>query len=188
MNKKNGFIYLALSALLCPSGLFATANAVIPSTKTLVVFYSLTGNTRRVAQDLAAALKADAEELSDKKDRSGVLGHIAAGKDAFSGNPADIGQPKYDPARYDMVILGTPIWSGNMTPALRTYITRNKAALGKIAVFTTSHGTKPDGAVKKIEELAGKKAAASAGFFAQDLKDKARYEEKLKAFSANLRQ
>jgi flavodoxin len=156
--------------------------------KALVVCYSRTGNTKKVAEDIASALNADIEVLIDKKDRSGVAGWLKSGKDASQEKLADIEAVKYDPSKYEMVILGTPIWAGNMAPAVRTYITNNKQSFKSISAFTTSGGTKPAKTIEKIETLAGKKTVASSGFFAGEIKSKDAkvYQEKLQAFLKGL--
>jgi flavodoxin len=167
----------------------AGAAPTVSPKKVLVVYYSRTGNTKKVAEDVARALNADLEQLVDKKDRAGATGYIIAGKDASTGKTTELEPVKQDPAQYDLVVLGTPVWAWNMTPALRTYIAAHKAAFREIAVFTSAGGTKPEKIVGKMEDLAGKKARAQAGFFDSDYKEKnrARYEEKLNAFVAGLR-
>ena len=156
--------------------------------KALVVYYSRTGNTKKVAEDIAGALNADIEQLIDKKDYSGAIGYMKAGKDASKEKLAEIVPVQHDPSKYEMVILGTPVWAWNMTPAIRTYITNNQQAFKSIALFTTAGGTKPDKIVQKMEELAGKKAVSSAGFFAGEIKNKdpKAYQEKLQAFLKGL--
>ncbi len=62
--------------------------------KTLVVYYSRTGVTGTVAQALAGQLRADIEELRDRKSRRGPLGWLAAGKDATLKRLTDIDPPQ----------------------------------------------------------------------------------------------
>jgi flavodoxin len=185
---------LALSGILIMLGqLFAATpaqtvvkqgTAALAQKKVLVVYYSRTGNTKRVASDIARVLNADIEQVVDKKDRSGLRGFLIAGKDSIRENLTEIEPVKYDPALYDLVVLGTPVWAGHMTPALRTYITATRTQLKQIAVFTTSGSTKPDKIVQKMESLAGKKAVSSIGFFSADFKEdnKVQYNEKLNSF------
>jgi len=191
--------YFVVGAMMMVSGLVFGAepapaaapqgSAVSTAKKILVVYYSRTGNTKKVAEEAARILGADVEALIDKKDRSGVGGYVGAGKDATQKKLADIEPVKTDASKYDLVVIGTPVWGWNMTPAVRTYIANNKAVLKQIAVFTTAGGTKPDKIVAAIEELAGKKALAFEGFFQGEIKDKnsAKYEDKLHAFLAKLR-
>ncbi len=167
-----------------------TAASTAPARKkTLVVFYSRTGHTKQIAQDLAKLLDADTEQVVDKKDRSGAMGYLVAGKDASGEKLAEIETVKLNPASYDLVVIGTPVWAWNMTPAIRTYITNNKDSLKAVAFFTAAGGTKPDKIIKKLEELSGKTTKASAGFFDKELteKHKAAYEAKLKAFADKLK-
>lgn len=163
--------------------------SVASQKKILVVYFSRSGNTKKVAEDIARTLNADVEQLIDKKDRSGALGYMVAGKDAALQNRAEIEPVTKDPAQYDLVVLGTPVWSWNMAPALRTYITDHISALKQIAIFTTAGNTKPEKIAAKMEALADKKASAVAGFMESDLKEQNRavYEEKLNAFIARIK-
>jgi len=124
--------------------------------KTLVVFYSQSGATRRVAQEVAKALNADVDEVIDKKSRKGVLGFLRAGYDATRGKTTEIEFEK-DPYDYDLVIVGTPIWNGRVTPAIRTYLLRNREKIKNVAFFSTCVG-RPGKCLKQMEELWGKKS------------------------------
>ena len=74
-----------------------------------------------------------------------------------------------------------------MTPAARAYIEKTKGNAPKMAFFVTSGGTDAGKIVPSMEEAAGRKAIAFAGFNAKELKDSAVYEKKLAAFVATLR-
>ena len=50
--------------------------------KSLVVYYSRTGNAKFVAQTIAEQLGSEIEEIKDLKSREGALGWISAGRDA----------------------------------------------------------------------------------------------------------
>lgn len=103
----------------------------------LVVYYSRSGNTRRVAQALASQLGADIEEIRDTKDRSGVLGFIIAGSDAARGRLTQLESLRNDPSMYDLVVVGTPVWSGSVSTPIRTYLVQNRARLRAVAFFCT---------------------------------------------------
>lgn len=150
--------------------------------KILVVYYSKTGNTERVGQDIASRLGADSEKIIDLKKRSGILGWILGGRDATRKLTTEIGQPVKDPAAYDIVVIGTPMWGWNMTPAVRAYVEKMKDKLKNVAFFGTSGGSSLDKTFSQLEELAGKKAVASVGFVAPELRDKTKYGEKMAAF------
>jgi len=86
-------------------------------------------------------LNCDSEELFDKKKRSGPLGFVSSGRDARAKKLTTLAQIEHDPALYNLVILGTPIWGGTLSSAMRTYITSNKAKFAHVAFFCTQGGT-----------------------------------------------
>jgi flavodoxin len=157
--------------------------------KVLVVYYSLSGKTKKVAEDAARLLNGDIERIIDKKDRSGAGGYLVAAKDAALGAPTEIEPVKHDPAAYDLVVMGNPIWAWTMTPAVRKYITDNKAAFKEVAFFTSAGGSRPNKTVERMEALCGKQAKAFVGFFDEEYEEKNRpkYEEKLNGFVTKLR-
>ncbi|AAL80838.1 hypothetical protein PF0714 [Pyrococcus furiosus DSM 3638] len=123
--------------------------------KTLVVFYSRSGTTKRVAQELAKALGADIDEVIDKKSRKGILGFLRAGYDATRGRTTRIEFTK-DLSEYDVVIIGTPVWNGRVTPAIRTYLLENRENIKQAIFFATCAG-RPGKCLKQMEEIYGGK-------------------------------
>jgi flavodoxin len=157
-------------------------NASFGARRVLVVYYSMTGNTARVARDLGRTLGADVESVQDKGHGVGLKGYLKATIDAVRGIPAQIGEPTRNPADYSLVIIGTPVWAWHMTPAIRAYLQRFKASLNDVAFFVTSGDTDVAQIVPSLELVSGHKALASAGFSAQELSDRRNYEGKLTDF------
>ena len=120
--------------------------------KSLVVYYTRTGNARFVAETIAAEIGSDVEEVIDMKKRSGVLGYLSGGKDARQGKETQIAPSKKSPADYDLIIVGTPIWAARPTPAVTTYLKKNNLSGKKVAVFFTQGGKKPQG-IEQIKAL-----------------------------------
>ena len=152
----------------------------------LVVYYSRTGNTERVAKDLVARLHADVERIDDKADRDGFAGYLSALYDSLRKVAADIAKPQKDPANYTLTVVGTPVWAWNMTPAARAYLEATKGRPRAIAFFVTSGDTDAGKIVPGMEIVAGQKAIAFTGFNATELKDPAVYEKKLATFVSAL--
>ncbi len=111
--------------------------------KSLVVYYSRTGNARFVAETIAAEVGADVEEIIDQKKRSGPLGFLAGGSDARRGKETVISPTTKSPAEYDLIIVGTPVWASRPSPAIVTYLKRNDLSGKKVAFFFTRGGKKP---------------------------------------------
>ena len=105
--------------------------------KSLVMFYSRTGTTKQIGEALAQLLECDSEELVDTKKRSGPLGFVSAGRDAQTKKLTTLADIKDDPALYDLVILGTPVWGGTLSSAIRTYISANRSKFKRVAFFCT---------------------------------------------------
>ncbi|MBT7902501.1 hypothetical protein HN587_01465 [Candidatus Woesearchaeota archaeon] len=108
----------------------------------LIVFYSRTGTTRLVAQDLKEKLASaghfvQLEDLIDLKNRHGVLGWLNAGRDASTKKLTQISKPSINPHKFNLVILGTPVWAAKMACALRTYIADHRNFFKKVAFFGT---------------------------------------------------
>jgi flavodoxin len=137
--------------------------------KTLVVYYSRTGTTRKVAQAIADMLECDAEEVVDTKDRAGVLGFIGGGKDASLGRLTAIGPVTKDPGGYELVLIGTPVWAWTMAPAVRTYISQHRDSLPAVAFFATAGGTGMERTFRRMEELCGRKPRAVLGLVAGEV-------------------
>jgi flavodoxin len=119
--------------------------------KSLVFYYSRTGNARFVAQTVAAEVGADIEEVIDLKKRSGALGFLTGGSDARRGKETKIGPTAKSPADYDLIIVGTPVWAGRPTPAIRTCLKKNDLSGKKAAIFLTQGGKKPQ--TKALDQI-----------------------------------
>ncbi|MFC1731408.1 flavodoxin family protein [candidate division KSB1 bacterium] len=152
--------------------------------KSLVVYYSRTGNTRKIALEIAVALNADIEEITDTENREGVLGYLKSGMQSSLKKQVEIHKPEKDPSKYDLVVLGTPIWSWKLIPPLRTYINDHKF-LKNVAFFCTEQGSGGKGAFKEMESMIGIKPLAKIEIFQKDLKDNV-YEKRLTTFIKKL--
>jgi hypothetical protein len=150
--------------------------------KVLVVYYSRSGNTARVARDLAARLDADVEALQDLQEGSGWLNVLRAAVRAWRKRPASIRSPQHDPADYALTVIGTPVWAWQMTPAVRAYLQQVGRHLREVAFFVTSGNTDISRIGPALASLAGRRAIASTGFNERELRSALLYEKKLEAF------
>ena len=149
----------------------------------LVVYYSLTGNTARVARDLGTRLDADIESIQDKGHGLGALGQLTAAFDAWRKAPAKIETLQHNPAEYAITVVGSPVWTWQMTPAVRAYLKETSGKINNAVFFVTSGDTEIGKILPSLEAAARQKAVASAGFNAEELAEAATYESKLTAFA-----
>lgn len=124
--------------------------------KILVVYYSRTQTTKNVAKILAEKLGADLEEIKDTVNRMGAKGYLISGRDATLRRLTTLLKSEKNPADYDLVIIGTPIWSWNMSVPVRTYVTENKSNFPEVAFFCTMGGSGDERAFKEMSEIIGK--------------------------------
>ncbi len=72
--------------------------------KTLVVYYSRSGTTKKIADEICDKMNCDIEEIIDNKNRKGLFGWLIAAFDARSKKLTVIENIKNDPSKYDLVI------------------------------------------------------------------------------------
>lgn len=131
------------------------------STRALVVYYSRTGHTKIVAENIARMLRCETEELVDRGQRKGLLGYLRASLDATLGRRADLAPTKLDPSAYDLVIVGTPIWNASVSSPVRTYLMAERGRIKRLALFCTHGGGGSTRVLRQIERIAGRKPIAS---------------------------
>lgn len=128
--------------------------------KALVIFYSRSGKTKKVAKKISALLKCDMEEIIDTRNRKGIPGFLSAGSDANMRRLTTLKDIKKDPSLYDLLIIGTPVWSSNISTPIRTYITLHKRELKNIAFFCTRLGSNAEKVFADMENICQKKPFA----------------------------
>jgi flavodoxin len=149
----------------------------------LVVYYSRTGNTRTVASELVAALHADVDQIDDSRDRCGVFGYLRCAREALKKRTIELVPPAYDASTYDAVVLGTPVWAGNLSSPLRSYVAAHKAKLANVAFFCTQGGSGADKVFRDLAELCGKSPLATLAVNGREIETRA-YAQRLAAFAA----
>jgi flavodoxin len=127
----------------------------------LVAYYSRTGKTRLVAEELALLLEADLEEIQEKKDRSGMMGYLSGGRDATLNRPAELSsRHTADPRR--IVVLGMPVWAWGPPPAMRAYLAAYPPPAGsRICAFCTHDGGGGQRTFRVLSKLLGRELAAT---------------------------
>ncbi len=141
----------------------------MPAPKILVIFYSRSGTTRRVALDLAAALGGRVEEIVEHRSRDGLLGYWRSVVEARRKLSADIKPAKNDPKSFDLVVIGTPVWAWSVSSPVRAYLTANKDRLPAVAFFCTLGGAGSETAFAQMQDIVGKSPRATCAITAGDV-------------------
>jgi flavodoxin len=148
--------------------------------KSLVIFYSRKGTTKKIGEIIAEEIKAEYEEIIDTKKRKGIIGFLISGKDATFKKLAKIKEIQKNPELYDLIILGTPIWNRRMTPAIRTYITEQKHKIRHVAFFCTEGGKGGQRAFKGMANLCEKTPISTLELTKNDIKESLHLDKILK--------
>ncbi|MBO7100447.1 MAG: NAD(P)H-dependent oxidoreductase [Bacteroidales bacterium] len=92
--------------------------------KTLVLYYSLTGNTQLVAQEIAADLAADIEEITcvDPYDTNFQACIARSLQEREAGVLPEINPVKADLSQYDVIFIGYPVWFGTYAPPVTKWL------------------------------------------------------------------
>jgi len=124
----------------------------------VVTYYTRTGKTRFVAQQLAKALSCKVFEISDLKKRMGPIGYIREAIYARRKKRTKIEPKTIDTAKYDLICIGTPVWFGNPTPAIMTLLDNLDVKGKDVVIFVTAHSSYKraiDILTKRVEEKGG---------------------------------
>jgi len=153
----------------------------------LVIYYSRTGTTRKIAESLTAALRCDSDEIIEARNRSRMLGYLRSLLEAQRQVPSRIAAASKDPSIYDLVVIGTPVWAWSVSSPVRAYLLANKPRLPAVAFFCTLGGAGGDRAFRQMEELAGKPPVGFLSLTAREVAS-ATYQPRLAAFVEALQQ
>lgn len=127
--------------------------------KTLVLYFSVTNNTKRAAEKLAQNLDADIAEIHPAQpytsaDMDWTNDHSRCNLEHQDPNKrVDIKDDLPDVAAYDNVIIGYPIWWGVAPNVIRTVIDRLDLNGKTLATFGTSASSPYDQVQTVIEEM-----------------------------------
>lgn len=103
---------------------------VSANAKSLVVFYSLTGTTKAMAERIAEETGSDIFELELENPYS--TNETTCDKESKSDRKNNI-QRKLkampDLSKYDTVFIGSPVWSNDLANPVETWITLNQKEL-----------------------------------------------------------
>lgn len=123
--------------------------------KTLVAYYSFSGNTKETAEKIASQIGADMLEIKAVKDipsdndfKKFMLGGMKASMEL----KAKIEHEQINISDYDRIVLGTPVWAGKPVPAINAFVVEQGVAEKVTAVFTCSGGGNNERCIKTLQK------------------------------------
>ncbi|OQY09330.1 MAG: hypothetical protein B6I28_03290 [Fusobacteriia bacterium 4572_132] len=125
--------------------------------KILIVYYSLEGNTEFLAEKLQEKVGADILKLVPKKDidKSKATKYLWGGRQVFLSKTPELDDYELNLEEYEIIIFGTPVWAFSYTPAIKSFIKKEKIQNKRIAIFCCHEGGKGKIFSKLEKDLAG---------------------------------
>ena len=105
--------------------------------KVLVVYYSLTGHTKDIAEQIAAKTGADIFEIKTIETYSSPSVYMKSKKELTSKNYPELQGSLPNVADYDTIFVGGPVWWYTMTPALYSYLKVTDFGGARVVPFST---------------------------------------------------
>tara|TARA_R110002051_G_scaffold230678_2_gene292666 strand:+ start:1592 stop:2083 length:492 start_codon:yes stop_codon:yes gene_type:complete len=121
----------------------------------LVTCFSRTGSTELVARALAESLGADLDLIQSPVSYAGPFGLLRGLWQTLirRGPPVETDR---SPGAYALVLVGTPVWAGQPSPPVRSYLTRYGRRIRALAPFCVSgSGQAYPGVFRAVEGLTG---------------------------------
>ena len=152
--------------------------------KTLIVYYSRSNITKKVAESIREKLDCDVEEVKLEVNYDGPVGYARGIKDALQEKIVDLNPLEYDVEDYDRVILGTPVWASKSANPLISYIDNNKDKFKNVKILLTAGSSGFYSSIKQINNHTGVDASKTLSIRTADVKND-KYLNKLDEFLAN---
>ena len=135
--------------------------------KPLVVYYSLTGKTKLVAQVIAEALHATLVEIQEIKPRRlGPSLYAICGFEARMNRRSKINPIDIDLKQHETIFIGSPIWNSRPAPAINSFIYQTNFEGRNIIPFFAMYGDNSEKALANITAKIEKSQGKVAGSFA----------------------
>ncbi|MBQ8972070.1 MAG: flavodoxin [Clostridia bacterium] len=137
--------------------------------KKLVAYFSVSGVTAKVAQEIAAVDNADCFEIQPETpytredlDYTNKQSRSTLEMSDLNCRPATTGCVD-NMAQYDVVFVGFPIWWGREPSVVDTFLTSYDFSGKRIIPFCTSGGSDIGKTAERIQSLVGENACVDAG-------------------------
>ncbi|MES2189158.1 MAG: flavodoxin [Pseudomonadota bacterium] len=153
--------------------------------KILVVVYSYTGTSRRLAQLLCSQMGWPMGEITETRSRAGVLGSLKCIVDSVFGLCPPVLYVGPEPRDFQTVVLIAPIWAYRLAAPMRSFVAERSDRLPRVAVVAVMGGKGGANAASEIGELLGRAPLLATSFTTREVEDGS-CASRLEAFGATL--
>jgi flavodoxin len=136
--------------------------------KSVIVYYSFSGNTKKVAEILAEHLRKKSEvdtiELKAPDESKSFFRQAlrALVKTKAKTEAVNVGMSKYG-----LICIGSPVWAFGPAPAMNTFLSQCEGLEGKDAIVFTTYGSGAGNShcIIYIKNILGKKGVKNCSSF-----------------------
>ena len=141
--------------------------------KVLVIYYSQTGKTKKLGEEITKSFKVTGNDVELKSiEPVKEKDYTANVKEARDEVEVKIKPTISDVSSYDLICLGTPVWSSSPATPINGYIASLTEIKGKkVACFATSGGGSRESTFKKMSKKLEKKGAINVDYFGIDSRE-----------------
>ncbi|MBL0419019.1 flavodoxin [Ramlibacter sp. AW1] len=136
----------------------------------LVVAYSLTGTSRRLADSVCARQQWPLGLVTDARPRTGALGTLRCVVDSLMGRDPAIRYHGPDPGDFHTLLLVAPVWMSRLAAPMRSFLVQQAGSVHHVAVLLTMGSGGADHVFLEIERLIGRAPVLKAAFRASDVR------------------
>ena len=157
--------------------------------RTLIVYYSLEGNTAYAADKIASVIGADILRIEPVKNYpdKGFRKFFWGGKSAVMAETPKLQPYDFNAEDYERIVFGFPVWAGNVTPPIRTFVRENRLDGKRIAAFASQSGSGAEKAFDRLKKALGiDSLEAELVLIDPKVKPSAENDRKIKEFCAKL--
>ena len=137
--------------------------------KTLVVYFSRTGQTTQIAKEIARRCDAHLDMIRPQDQGAAWLATWRYHwQDLVQAEPP-IHRPTRNPANYDLVVVGVPVSRAGLAPPVRTYVRQYGNRIQRVALFCAEGTGVDERGFSELGKLCGKEPVATFGVARKNL-------------------
>jgi len=106
-------------------------------------------------------LNAQLEPIEEPRSRRGPLGYLRSAIEAVRGRDAVIRPPVAEPADFDLVLIGAPVWASHPSSPARAFARLYGQRIKRAAFFCTLGGSGAEPALRELEQALGRAPVAT---------------------------
>ncbi len=137
--------------------------------KALVVYFSRTGQTTRIAREIARRCDAHLDAILPQHQGASWFADWRYHWQALTLAEPPILRPTRNPANYDLVVVGVPVSRTGLAPPVRSYVRQYGPRIQQLALFCAEGQGIDARGFSELTTLYGKKPVATFGVASKHL-------------------